>query len=54
MGKERNYIIETEQIYINIPLEGALIVLMAVTGAFLRPLPFLPACIVLGPVPVPR
>ena len=48
MGKEKGFIIETDQIYINIPLEGAIVVLMAVTGAFLRPLPFLPACVVLA------
>lgn len=48
MGKEKGFIIETDQIYVNIPLEGAIVVLMAVTGAFLRPLPFLPACVVLA------
>lgn len=42
------HIIENEQIYINVPLECGLILVMTVTGAVLRPLPFLPACIVLA------
>ena len=48
MENESKYIIETEQIYINVPVEGILVALLVVSGAALRPLPFLPACIVLA------
>ena len=48
MGRENKYIIENEQIYINIPVECACIIVLTVTGAVLRPLPFLPACVVLA------
>ncbi len=48
MGRDNKNIIENEQIYINVPAECACIVALIVTGAIFRPLPFLPACVVLS------
>ena len=36
MENKSKYIIETEQIYINVPVEGILVALLVVSGAALR------------------